>query len=116
MSRVNSSLNFTYKVEQFATRIYLVQKEAFSGSGVMDKLTAASANEQTHVDNLQAQILELKIKPSWLDFLFKMAAVIFGAVTLICGRSAFLKADVLIEQRAIRDYGNYNTNWDINTS
>ena len=94
MSRVSSSLNFTYNMEQFATLIYLVQKEAFVGSDVAEKLTAASANEQTHVDILHTQILELKITPSWLGFLFKAAAILSGTVTVILGKSNVLKADI----------------------
>jgi hypothetical protein len=43
VSRVSSSLNFMYKMEQFATQIYFVQKEAFVGSDVVEKLTAASS-------------------------------------------------------------------------
>jgi rubrerythrin len=107
MSSVSSSLNFMYNMEQFATQIYLVQKEAFIGSDVADKLTAASVNEQTHVDILRAQILELKISPSWLGFLFKAAAFIGGTATVILGKSNVLKAAVFVEKRAIRDYGNY---------
>jgi bacterioferritin len=107
MNRVSSSLNFMYKMEQFATQIYLVQKEAFVGSDVADKLTVASANEQTHVDILHAQILELKIALSWWGFLFKTAAIIGGAVTVILGKSTVMKADIFVEKRAIRDYSNY---------
>ena len=107
MSRVSSSLNFMYKMEQFATQIYLVQRGAFKGSDVADKLTAASANEQTHVDILRAQLLELKITPSWLGFLFKTAAIIGGTVTVILGKSNILKAAIFVEKRAIKDYGNY---------
>ena len=107
MSSVSNSLNFMYNMEQFATQIYLVQKEAFVGSDVVDKLTAASANEQTHVDILRAQLLELKIAPSWLGFLFKAAATLSGTATVIMGKSTVLKAAIFVEKRAIKDYGNH---------
>ncbi|MDD5288991.1 MAG: ferritin-like domain-containing protein [Dehalococcoidales bacterium] len=107
MSKVGNSLNFMYNMEQFATRIYLVQRSAFKGSDVADKLTAASANEQTHTDFLRAQILELKLKPSHLGCLFKTAAVIVGGITRILGKSAVLNAAIFVEKRAVRDYGNY---------
>jgi hypothetical protein len=98
MSRVSTSLNFMYKMEQFATRIYLVQRGAFKGSDVADKLTSASANEQTHVDILRAQIIELKIALSWWGFLFKAAAFIGGTITVILGKSNVLKAGVLLKR------------------
>ena len=117
MSRVSSSLNFMYKMEQFATQIYLMQKETFIGSDVADKIIAASANEQTHVDILRTQILELKISISWLGFMFKIAAIIGGTIMTIMGKSAVLKADIFVEKRAIKDYGNYlkQVNYDEKT-
>jgi bacterioferritin len=107
MSRVSSSLNFMYKMEQFATRIYLVQRGAFKGSDVADKLTAASENEQTHVELLRAQITDLKIGLSPWGFLFKIAAIVVGTVTRICGKTTIMRADIFVESRAVKDYGNY---------
>jgi demethoxyubiquinone hydroxylase (CLK1/Coq7/Cat5 family) len=107
MSRISRSLNFMYKMEQFATRICLVQRGAFTGRDIADKLTAASVNEQTRVDLLRVRILDLKIGLSSWGFLFKFAAVIVGAVTRVLGKQTIMRADVFVEQRAIKDYRNY---------
>jgi bacterioferritin (cytochrome b1) len=107
MSRISRSLNFMYKMEQFAKRICLVQRGAFTGSDIGDKLTASSVNEQTRVDLLRVRILDLKIGLSSWGFLFKFTAVIVGAVTMVLGKQTIMRADVFVEQRAIKDYRNY---------
>ncbi len=106
MSRVSSSLNFAYNMEQFAAQVYLVQKQAFVGTDVADRLQAASLNEKTHIDMLRTQMLELKMRPSRLGFIFRFTAVIFGAFTVLFGKPFVMRVDISLENGAVGDYGN----------
>jgi len=107
MSKVSCTLNFMYAMEQFATRIYLLQMRAFRNTETAGKLTAASANEQTHVNFLRARLLEMKYRPSRLGFLFRLAAIILGWLTGCLGKSTALRAAIFVETRAVKDYGSF---------
>ena len=54
--------------------------------------------------------MELKGKRSRLGFLFQTAGCFTGFMAGILGRKFALKADIRIEKRAIKDYGNYLQN------
>ena len=105
MGKVFLSLKFMYNMERFATQIYRTQRKAFAEKEIADRLKAAADNEQQHVNDLKARIVELKGSPSWLGFLFQMAGRAVGFITRIFGKLTILKADVWVEQRAIKDYG-----------
>lgn len=94
-------------MERFATEIYRVQSRAFKGNETAEKMKAATENERQHAVNLEARITELKGPRSRLGFLFQTAGRVSGLITVILGKLFILKADIWIEKRAIRDYGNY---------
>lgn len=78
MSNIGSPLNFMYKIEQFATQIYLVQGDGFKGSDTADKLVKASQNEQTHVDLLRTRTQDLKVGLSPWGFYSKPPRLLRG--------------------------------------
>jgi bacterioferritin len=107
MSREANALRFTYNMERFAKQIYLTQRGAFRGSEVEERLKRASENEWQHVEYLQERITGLGESPSRLGWLFQTAGRIAGLISRCPGRLFILRADIWIERRAIKDYGDY---------
>ena len=110
MSAAIKALKMMYNMERLATALYKAQTRAFSEEEMLNRLAAAAANEQQHVDNLNSRIRGLGGSPSRVGFLFQTAGAIFGFLITFAGRVFVLKTDVWIEKRAIRDYGSYMQN------
>ncbi|MFC1953292.1 demethoxyubiquinone hydroxylase family protein [Chloroflexota bacterium] len=117
MNKEILALKFACNMERFATRIYLTQCRAFSGSEIIDKLRMASVNEKLHVERLQKRLKELKSGPSRLGFLFRFAGIIMGFITVGLGKLFILNIDTWIEKKAIKDYGSFikKLNFDTGT-
>jgi len=107
MNKELCALNFMYDMERFATQIYLTQYRAFARSEIEDKLKKASVNERQHVEYLHKRVIELDGIPSRLGFLFQLAGILMGSITMCLGRLFILKADTWVEKRAIKDYGSF---------
>jgi rubrerythrin len=105
MAGVVNSLKWMYNMERFATQVYRTQVRAFSEEEIAERLKAAAINEQQHVDNLRNHIVELKGTPSRVGLLFQLVGVLFSLIARPLGRFFILRTDVLIEKRAIKDYG-----------
>ncbi|MCX5999401.1 MAG: ferritin-like domain-containing protein [Chloroflexi bacterium] len=67
-------------------------------------MKAAMDNEQQHVDDLKVRIEELRGVTSRLGFAFHMAGGILGFSTSVLGKKVVLKADIRLEERAVKDY------------
>jgi bacterioferritin len=107
VDEVLRALRKMHNVERFAVEIYRTQIRAFPEKEIADRLRAAMANEQEHVNDLRARIGELGGTCSWLGFLFRMAGKLLGFTTTLLGKVFLLKADIRIERRAVKDYGNF---------
>ncbi len=107
MNKVLRALRKMHNIERFAVESYRAQVRAFPEKEIADKLRAAMANEQEHVNGLQARIGELGGSPSWLGFLFQMAGKSLGFTTTLLGKAFILKTDIRIEKRAVRDYSDF---------
>ncbi len=107
MSAATNALKMMYNMERLATALYKAQPRAFHEEETLNRLAAAAANEQQHVDNLSSRIIELGGSPSRVGFLFQTAGAIFGFLVTFAGRVFVLRTSVWFEKRAIRDYGNY---------
>jgi bacterioferritin len=107
MSAVIRALKMMYNMERLATAIYKAQTRAFREEEMLNRLVAAAANEQQHVDILKNQVTRLGGLPSRVGFLFQLAGTIAGFVVSLCGRVSVLRTDIWIEKRAIKDYGSY---------
>jgi len=107
MDEALQALRKMHNMERFAVEIYSTQIGAFSEKEIADRLRAAMANEQEHVNDLQARIGELGGSPSWLGFLFQMAGKLLGFTSPLLGKVFLLKADIRLERRAVKDYGNF---------
>ncbi len=107
MDEALQALRKMHNMERFAVEIYSTQIGAFSEKEIADRLRAAMANEQEHVNDLQARIGELGGSPSRLRFFFQTAGKLLGFTTTLLGKVFLLKADIRLERRAVKDYGNF---------
>jgi len=107
VNEVLRALRKMHNVERFAVEIYRTQIRAFPEKEIADRLRAAMANEQEHVNDLRARIGELGGTCSWLGFLFRMAGKLLGFSTTLLGKVFLLKTDIRIERQAVKDYGNF---------
>ena len=107
MNEILRALRKMHNIERFAVEVYRTQIRAFREKEIADRLEAAMANEQEHVNDLQARIRELGGSCSWLGFLFQTAGKLLGFTTTLLGKVFLLKADIRIERRAVKDYGNF---------
>lgn len=107
MNEVLRALRRMHDIERFAVEIYRTQIRAFSEKEIADRLKAAMANEQEHVNDLQARIGELGGSCSSLGFFFQMAGKLLGFTTTLLGKLFLLKTDIRIERRAVKDYGDF---------
>jgi len=110
MSQVVTSLRVMQRMERLATQLYRTQLQAFRGHEIADRLRAAAANEQEHVDTLTERIEELGRTPSRAGIFYQMAGTLLGFATTLLGKVFLLKVDLFIERRAVRDYGAFLQN------
>jgi len=107
MGKAVSSLKVMQRMERFATHVYLAQIRAFRGHEIADRLRAAAVNEQEHADTLAERIEALGGTPSRVGIFYQMAGTLLGIAMTLLGRVFLLKADLFIERRAVRDYGDF---------
>lgn len=104
MSKSTWSLQFMYSMERFATSVYIAQKDGFHNREILEKMAFAVKNEQEHADNLKSRLIFLKNKPFPLVFFFQAAGSIVGFLSRCGGNKFALKAGIIIEKRAVKDY------------
>jgi bacterioferritin (cytochrome b1) len=92
-------------MERFATEIYRTQRSAFGETGMAERLKHATENEHQHAESLRNHIVGLKGIPSRFSILFWIAGKLIGCITRCLGKKLMLRADILIEKRAVKDYG-----------
>lgn len=107
MNETLRTLRKLHNVERFAVEIYRTQIGAFPEKEIADRLRAAMANEQEHVNDLQERIGELGGSRSWLGFFFQRAGRLLGFTTTLLGKVFLLKTDIRVEKRAVKDYGDF---------
>jgi bacterioferritin (cytochrome b1) len=62
-------------------------------------------NEQDHINDLLEPILSQGGTHHWLGAAFEVVGKVFGFVTTLFGKSFVFKADIKVEQKAVKDYG-----------
>ena len=105
MDKAMGALRQMHNIERFATEIYRVQRRIFTEPVLVDRLTAAMNNEQEHIDDLLERIISQGGTHSWMGTAFEVVGKIFGFVTTLFGKSFVFKADIKVEQKAVKDYG-----------
>jgi bacterioferritin len=103
--KVIRALNAVVKVEAMAIQIYRAQMWRFRGKQeIAQKLVHATDNERTHFADLASRVRDLGGTPSRLSPLFAVAGWIMGFVPAVVGKVPALKVDILVEEKAVKDY------------
>ena len=103
--KVIRALNAVVKVEAMAIQIYRAQMWRFRGKQeIAQKLVHATDNERKHFDDLVSRVRDLGGTPSRLSPLFAVAGWIIGFLPTLVGKVPTLKLNILVEERAVRDY------------
>jgi bacterioferritin len=103
--KIIRALNAVVKVEAMAVQIYRAQMWRFRGEQeIAERLIHATANERDHFDDLVSRVRDLGGTPSRLSPLFAVAGWIIGFLPTLAGKVPALKLDILVEERAVRDY------------
>jgi len=100
-----SKLNWFYSLELNQVDLYNAQSKAFKGrySGIVFERCAYI--EQNHVDNIGEKIKELGGKPTVLgDIISPIVGKVAGELISMTGLEATLAINILIEQKAMKDY------------
>ena len=105
MKSVIGSLKVMQRMERLATALYRAQVQAFREEKIIERLRAATTNEQEHAETLKERIKKLGGTPSGTGIFFQVAGTILGFFTTLCGKNFLLKTDIWIEEHAIKDYG-----------
>ena len=107
MDNIKNSLHFMHCMERFATEVYRTQRGAFRKSELADEFKAATENEHEHAVSLRKRVIEVKGVPARMGFLFHAAGILVGILTRIFGKRCILRADIMVEKRAIKDYDSF---------
>jgi bacterioferritin len=100
-----SKLNWFYSLELNQVDLYMAQKRTFEGSYESIVFERTAWIEQGHVENIGDTIKELGGKPTRLGAIISPAlGSIAGKLISLAGVEATLKANILIERKAMKDY------------
>ncbi len=100
-----AKLNWFYSLELNQVDLYLAQSKAFQGSYDSIVYERVAWIEQHHVDNIADIIKELGGKPTKLGGLLSpILGKTAGNLIARFGAEATLKANILIENKAMKDY------------
>ncbi len=103
--QIISKLNWFYSLELNQVDLYMAQSKRTDDIYISKVFERAAYVEQQHVDNIAEKIKELGSKPTILgDAIAPILGRIGGNVLSITGIIPMLKANILIEQRAMADY------------
>jgi bacterioferritin len=100
-------LNFFYSLELNQVELYTTQSKKVDDQYISKVLEKSAQIEEGHVYNIAAQIRELGAKPTILgEFLGPITGKIGGSITPLTGLINMLKANVMLEKKAMADYRN----------
>jgi bacterioferritin len=100
-----SRLNWFYSLELNQVDLYMAQSKTFEGSYDSIVFERTAYIEQQHVDNIAAKIRELGGTPTKLgDVISPVIGDIAGGLISLTGIENTLKANILIERKAMKDY------------
>ncbi len=101
-------LNWFYSLEIHQVDLYTAQAHSVEDIYLAKTLARVATIEQQHVDNMAAEIERLGGTPTKLgDALAPYAGKLVGGVTGAMGAKTILKANILLEQKAMHDYKDF---------
>ncbi len=103
-----AKLNWFYSLELNQVDLYMAQSKKVEDIYISKVLERASYIEQQHVDNIAAQIQKKGSTPTVLgDIIAPLFGKAGGNMTAAFGVVPLLKADILLEQKAMSDYKDF---------
>jgi bacterioferritin len=103
--QILSKLNWFYNLELNQVDLYMSQSGSFKDTYVSSAFERIAYIEQQHVDNIAEKIKEMGGTPSKVgDVIFPIVGSIAGKVVSLGGLERVLKANILIENKAMQDY------------
>lgn len=100
-----AKLNWFYSLELNQVDLYMAQSKIVKDIYISNVLERTSYIEQQHVDNIAAQIRKYGGEPTALgDIIFPLTGKTAGNITAAFGIIPLLKADIILEKKAMSDY------------
>lgn len=100
-----SKLNWFYSLELNQVDFYMAQSRSFKGSYESIVFERTADIEQQHVENIKDTIKELGGRPTKIGSIVSPAiGRIAGKVISLFGVETTLKANIMIERKAMKDY------------
>lgn len=108
LSEVISKLNWFYTLELNQVQVYSQQSKQVNDIYIQKILGRVAEIEQGHVDNISEKILELGGKPNFMgETIAPLTGKVTGFVTGNAGIVPLLKANIALEQKAMKDYKDF---------
>ncbi|WP_028306959.1 ferritin-like domain-containing protein [Desulfitibacter alkalitolerans] len=106
--QIINKLNWFYSLELNQVDLYMAQSKRVGDIYFSKVFERAAYIEQQHVDNIAEKIKELGSKPTILgDVMAPILGKISGNIVSTAGILPMLKANILLEQKAISDYKDF---------
>ncbi|PKM80239.1 MAG: cytochrome B [Firmicutes bacterium HGW-Firmicutes-14] len=100
-----SKLNWFYSLELNQVDLYIAQSRTFEGTYIGQAFERIAYIEQQHVDNIAEKIKEMGGIPTKTgDVISPIIGSIAGKLISFSGLKNTLKANILIEHKAMKDY------------
>ncbi len=100
-----SKLNWFYSLELNQVDLYIAQSKTFEGTYISQAFERIAYIEQDHVDNIAEKIKELGGTPTKIgDVISPIIGGVAGKLISFAGLGNTLRADILIENKAMKDY------------
>lgn len=101
-------LNWFYSLELEQVDLYTTQAHTVNDIYLSKALARVATIEQQHVDNIAAEIKRLGARPTRLgDIIAPLLGTAAGALTGALGSGVLLKANISLEEKAMKDYKNF---------
>lgn len=100
-----AKLNWFYSLELNQVDLYIAQSRTFAGTYFGQAFERIANLEQQHVDNVAEKIKEIGGQPTKIgDVISPIIGSVAGKLISFTGLENTLKADILLEQKAMKDY------------
>jgi bacterioferritin len=105
---VLTKLNWFYSLEMNQVDLYLAQSKQMADMYLKKTLERVAEVEQGHVDNIREKILSLGGKPTGAgEAIAPLTGKTIGFLTGKSGIIPLLKADIQLEEKAMKDYKDF---------
>ena len=113
MRATKKALQKLHMLETMAVNIYQYEITR-AGTPLDTYLTAAMANEMTHLQDFQAALYEFNLRPRKLRCAFWLVGIVLGLGSRFLGPGQILRTGIWAENKAVHDYQRFlgDVEWD----